>query len=133
LERFLRGALKMNVCKTLLFWFLLPLFCSAGTNRLQVKTKSGVVEGKQAGPVRAFLGIPYAAPPTGALRWKPPVAAAKWRDVRKSTDFGFRCMQNNVFGDMNFRDSGGSEDCLTLNVWTPAEDAKAKLPVMVWI
>ena len=123
----------MNVCKTLLFLFLLPLFCYAGTNRLQVKTKSGVVEGKQAGPVRAFLGIPYAAPPTGALRWKPPAAAAKWRAVRKSTDFGFRCMQNNVFGDMNFRDSGGSEDCLTLNVWTPAGDAKAKLPVMVWI
>ena len=99
----------------------------------QVKTVSGVVEGKEAGPVRAFLGIPYAAPPVGDLRWKPPVAAAKWDGVRKATEFGSHCMQGNVFGDMLFRDPGNSEDCLTLNVWLPAKAASSKLPVMVWI
>jgi len=83
--------------------------------------------------VHAFLGIPYAAPPVGDLRWKPPAAAAKWSGVRKATEFGAHCMQGKVFGDMNFRDAGGSEDCLFLNVWVPAKAAGAKLPVMVWI
>ena len=123
----------MNVYKLLVLSLLLPLSCYAATTGLQIKTKLGIVEGKEAGPVRAFLGIPYAAPPVGELRWKPPAPAAKWSGVRKATDFGARCLQNDVFGDMNFRDSGGSEDCLTLNLWTPAKDAKAKLPVMVWI
>jgi len=99
----------------------------------QVKTGSGMVEGKDDGAVQAFLGIPYAAPPVGDLRWKAPVPAAKWSGVRKATDFGSHCMQGKVYGDMNFRDAGGSEDCLTLNVWVPAKAAAAKLPVMVWI
>lgn len=100
---------------------------------LQVKTASGVVEGKEIGSVHAFLGIPYAAPPVGDLRWKPPVPAANWEGVRKATEFGSHCMQTNVFGDMVFPDPGGSEDCLSLNVWVPAKAAQAKLPVMVWI
>ncbi len=99
----------------------------------QVKTKSGVVEGKEDGAVRAFLGIPYAVPPVGDLRWKPPVAVAKWSGVRKATDFGPHCLQGNVFGDMTFRDPAVSEDCLSLNVWVPAKPPSAKLPVMVWI
>jgi para-nitrobenzyl esterase len=99
----------------------------------QVKTKSGMVEGKAEGGVYAFLGIPYAAPPLGELRWKPPIAAAKWKTVRKAREFGSHCLQGKVFGDMVFRDSGGSEDCLTLNVWVPANRPAAKLPVMVWI
>jgi para-nitrobenzyl esterase len=98
----------------------------------RVKTRSGVVEGKQASGVRAFLGIPYAVPPVGALRWKPPMPAKKWGGVRQATEFGAHCMQGRIFGDMNFRDPGGSEDCLSLNVWVPANHA-AKLPVMVWI
>ena len=107
-----------------------PLFAAAAP---QVKTTSGMVEGKDEGAVHAFLGIPYAAPPVGDLRWKPPAAVAKWTGVRKATDFGPHCMQGNVYGDMKFRDSGGSEDCLSLNVWVPAETSRAKLPVMVWI
>ena len=110
-----------------------PFAARASSSGLEVKTKSGKVEGKQAGPVRVFLGIPYAAPPVGELRWKPPAPAAKWKGVRKAAEFGPRCMQSPVFTDMVFRDSGGSEDCLTLNVWTPAKSASAKLPVMVWI
>ncbi len=98
-----------------------------------VKTKSGIVEGKEDGAIRVFLGIPYAAPPVGDLRWKPPVAAAKWGGVRRATEFGAHCMQGKVYGDMNFRDRGGSEDCLTLNVWGPGNASGAKLPVMVWI
>lgn len=98
----------------------------------QVKTASGTVEGKEDGAVRVFLGIPYAAPPVGDLRWKPPAPAAKWTGVRKTTEFGSHCMQGKVFGDMTFHDAGGSEDCLTLNVWVPAK-ASGKLPVMVWI
>lgn len=101
----------------------------------QVRVATGVVEGitgKTPG-VRVFLGIPYAAPPVGDLRWKPPQPAPNWSGVRKADQFGARCMQGNVFGDMVFRDAGLSEDCLNLNVWTPAKSARDRLPVMVWI
>ena len=100
---------------------------------LEVKTKLGSLRGKQEGNVRTFLGIPYAAPPVGPLRWREPKPAAKWNGVRQATVFGPHCMQPPVFADMIFRDPGPSEDCLTLNVWTPARDKSAKLPVMVWI
>ena len=99
----------------------------------QAKTHSGTVEGKTDGKVKAFLGIPYAAPPVGDLRWKAPQPVAKWSGVRKATDFGYHCMQANVFGDMVFHDPGASEDCLTLNVWVPERHESGKLPVMVWI
>src|ERR1700751_2255629 len=98
----------------------------------RITTETGVIEGKREGAVNVFLGIPYAAPPVGELRWKPPRPAAKWDGLRKAKEFGKRCMQTRVFDDMVFRDPGISEDCLTLNVWAPA-NAKAKLPVMVWI
>jgi len=99
----------------------------------RVKTRMGEIEGKDDGKVRSFLGIPYAAPPIGDLRWKAPQPAAKWSGVKKVTAFGFHCMQGNVFGDMVFHDPGASEDCLTLNVWVPDRHAESKLPVMVWI
>lgn len=100
-----------------------------------VKTDKGVVQGTTSADskVRIFKGIPYAAPPVGDLRWKEPQPAASWSGVRKAAEFGPRCMQTNVFGDMVFRDKGPSEDCLYLNVWTPAKNAEAHLPVMVWI
>jgi len=97
----------------------------------QVTTADGVVEGKTEFGINTFLGIPYAAPPVGELRWKPPTPATKWTGVRKATEFGAHCMQGPVYSDMVFPDPGGSEDCLTLNVWAPA-NAK-QLPVMVWI
>ena len=100
---------------------------------LVVKTKLGEVRGMQQDEVRTFLGIPYAAPPVGPLRWREPMPAARWKGVRQATTFGPHCMQPPVFADMIFRDPGPSEDCLTLNVWTPAKDKSAKLPVMVWI
>ncbi len=101
----------------------------------QVRTEAGAVEGSTStdGKIQIFRGIPYAAPPVGALRWKEPQPVAAWQGVRKATEFGARCMQGNVFGDMVFRDAAPSEDCLYLNVWTPKASSDAKLPVMVWI
>jgi para-nitrobenzyl esterase len=90
-----------------------------------LKTESGLVAGS-GNEVRAFKGIPFAAPPTRELRWKPPQPPKPWDGVRRATAFGAACMQS---GSVPHTD----EDCLTLNVWTPATDAKARLPVMVWI
>ena len=111
---------------------MLALNCLAAT---EVRTDKGVVEGTVSADskIRIFKGIPYAAPPVGQLRWKPPEPAQNWDGVRKATEFGARCMQGRVFEDMVFRDSGPSEDCLYLNVWTPAESSTARLPVMFWI
>jgi para-nitrobenzyl esterase len=104
-------------------------------NPLTIKTDKGKVEGLLTtdGQVRAFKGIPYAAPPVGNLRWQAPQPAAKWHGVLSAHDFGHRCIQTNVSADMTFRDPGPSEDCLTLNVWTPANAQPGSLPVMVWI
>jgi para-nitrobenzyl esterase len=109
-----------------------PLTIVAASSAPRVKTHSGIVEGKGDGKIHAFLGIPYAQPPVGDLRWKPPVPVAKWEGVHRAADFGAHCIQGKVYDDMVFRDPGGSEDCLTLNVWVPAH-AEGKLPVMVWI
>jgi para-nitrobenzyl esterase len=106
---------------------------SAGERPLRLKISTGTIAGKAEGAVRAFLGIPYAAPPVKELRWKPPAPAAKWNGVREAVRFGARCMQGAIYSDMIFRDPGPSEDCLTLNVWTPALTAGKKLPVMVWV
>lgn len=99
-----------------------------------VKTDLGLVEGQVIadGKVHAWLGIPFAAPPTGARRWQPPQPAEPWTGVRKADAFGPRCLQNPVFSDMIFRDRQ-DEDCLYLNVWAPADAAGKKLPVMFWI
>src|SRR5919109_3024399 len=100
----------------------------------QVRIESGSVQGTTSsdGTVRIFKGIPYAAPPVGDLRWKPPQPIAPWQGVRKTTAFGARCVQARIYDDMIFRDEM-SEDCLFLNVWTPASKSSARLPVMVWI
>src|SRR5579875_2477186 len=87
-----------------------------------VKTAQGEAAGKWIldGTQKAFLGLPYAAPPTGELRWKAPQAPAAWQGVRDATKFGNRCEQWHVWNDYIFLDSGPSEDCLYLNVYTPA-------------
>jgi para-nitrobenzyl esterase len=100
----------------------------------RVKTANGVVEGTgaQSSGVRMFKGIPFAAPPVGDLRWKAPQPVKSWDGVRPAVQFGPRCMQLPIFGDMSFRASGTSEDCLYLNVWTPARSDKERLPVLVY-
>ncbi|MGA8731214.1 MAG: carboxylesterase family protein, partial [Terracidiphilus sp.] len=115
---------------------LLGLSGVARADSLTVKTEQGKVAGKTIndGKVRAFLGLPYAAPPVGDLRWKAPQAPAKWKGKRDATKFGAHCAQGRVFDDMIFQDAGPSEDCLFLNVYTPAgAKDKSKLPVMFWI
>jgi len=109
-----------------------------GVNALaadRVRIDTGVVEGTASADakVRIFKGIPFAAPPVGALRWKAPQPVPSWTGVRQATEFGPRCIQGHVFDDMVFRDNGPSEDCLYLNVWTPATSSQARLPVMVWV
>jgi len=129
----------MSNCGKLL-WAGLCAVClvfavSAKADDLTVKTDKGKIHGKRSddGQVRMFLGVPYAAPPVGPLRWKPPQPAVRWQGVREAITFGSRCVQADIYHDMRFRDPGPSEDCLNLNVWTPAKDKHAKLPVMVWI
>ena len=100
----------------------------------RVRTADGAVEGAGAAAsgVRAFKGIPFAQPPTGALRWREPRPAKSWAGARPAAKFGPRCMQAPIFGDMGFRSDGMSEDCLYLNVWTPAKTGRERLPVLVY-
>ena len=108
----------------------------AQPDSLEVKTAQGMVRGKaiSSGKVHAFLGMPYAAPPVDGLRWKPPAAPDRWRGTRDATKYGFHCMQSNPFPDMLYQDAGHSEDCLFVNVFTPANaQPDSKLPVMFWI
>ena len=109
--------------------------CKGAAADLQVRIDSGILEGLDGSRpgVRVFEGIPFAAPPVGDLRWREPRPVAPWDGVRKATEFGPRAMQGAIFSDMIFRDTGPSEDCLYLNVWTPAASAQDRLPVMVWI
>ena len=99
----------------------------------EVRTANGVVAGTvEKNGVRSFKGIPFAAPPVGDLRWKEPQPVADWQGVLKADHFGPRAMQAPIFGDMNFRSDGVGENCLYLNVWTPAKSAGDKLPVLVY-
>jgi len=128
--------LGMKVVCVLAAGVLIGLSASAYADPLTVKTELGKAHGKTINDdkVKAFLGLPYAAPPVGDLRWKAPVPAAKWKGTRDATKFGAHCAQNHVFDDMVFQDAGDSEDCLFLNVYAPADaKSKSKLPVMFWI
>lgn len=124
------------VCIAIMFGLILGFSTHADADSLTVKTVQGKVHGKTIndGKVKAFLGLPYAAPPVGDLRWKAPAPPAHWHGVRDATHYGARCMQGDIYRDMIFQDSGPSEDCLYLNVFTPAHaKSKSKLPVMFWI
>jgi para-nitrobenzyl esterase len=106
----------------------------------ELKIDSGALRGLVLGDnkdIHAYKGIPYAVPPVGDLRWKPPQPAAAWQGVRDCFDFGAACPQKipPLFGnipEMALR-VPMNEDCLFLNVWTPAERKGEKLPVLYWI
>jgi para-nitrobenzyl esterase len=109
---------------------------SQGNNGFPVQTKieNGIIEGlydTQSG-LQFYLGVPFAKPPVGNLRWKAPQALDNWTGAKQTKKFGPRPVQAIVFGDMNSRSDGISEDCLYLNVWTPAKRNTSGLPVLVY-
>jgi para-nitrobenzyl esterase len=82
--------------------------------------------------IAIFKGIPYAAPPQGALRWRDPMPVKAWAGVRNATTFGASCAQEVQDWDRQ-EATGNKEDCLFLNVWSPDWSAKTRRPVMVWL
>ncbi len=101
---------------------------------VQVKIDNGIIEGNYNthSGIQTYFGVPFAKPPVGNLRWKAPQPLDKWNGVKQTKKFGPRPMQTIVFGDMNSRSDGVSEDCLYLNVWTPAKRNTKDLPVLVY-
>ena len=113
------------------------IFLSAASSALQaqplateVKTEAGLVSGT-GDTIRSFKGIPFAAPPIGPLRWQPPQPVAPWAERLDATRFGPDCIQPDEYPEL--RGNGKSEDCLTINVWTPAKSSTESLPVIVWV
>src|SRR3972149_5812789 len=103
----------------------------------EVKLDSGYISGFVAGPpdheISIFRGIPYAAPPIGNLRWKPPQPVTPWVGARDCTRFSIQAAQYpDIHASETMKALPSSEDCLYLNVMTPAKTAGDKLPVMVW-
>jgi para-nitrobenzyl esterase len=132
----------MRTHRWLVILSVLVLLVSTQTLRARldvVKVDTGSLSGlPRPGGVTAYLGVPFAAPPVGDLRWRPPQAAARWDGVRKADAFGTSCMQNQPGSRLpwteEFMTQGPiGEDCLFLNVWTAAKNPNARLPVMFWI
>ena len=120
----------MRITASVARWAVWLFFCTGSSAvRLETaKTESGLVSGAGT-EVRVFKGIPYAAAPVGSLRWKPPQAPPRWDGVRNAEEFGPPCPQPNL----GMKLPRSSEDCLTLNIWTPAGKSAEKLPVIVSI
>lgn len=126
-----------GIVPLIIFLLLSCPFSATAQNKI-VSVDSGLVSGilRSREGVRVFKGIPFAAPPVGNLRWRPPQPPAHWSGVRKADKFGPECMQspNSMGGPFRaVAQERISEDCLYLNVWTPASSARQRLPVMVWI
>ncbi|MEO5890908.1 MAG: carboxylesterase family protein [Ferruginibacter sp.] len=125
---------KYNVLLIAVLMFSAALAQTNNTFPVQAKIDNGTVEGSydtKAG-LQLYYGIPFAKPPVGNLRWKAPQPLDNWKGVLSTKKFGPRPVQGIVFGDMNSRSDGLSEDCLYLNVWTPAKHDTKGLPVLVY-
>ena len=125
--------------KNFIFILLVTLtlnMCAQSINLFPVQTtiENGTIEGNYdtKTDVQKYFGIPFAKPPVGELRWKAPQAVDNWNYVKETKKFSARPIQAIVFGDMNSRSNGLSEDCLYLNVWTPAKRNTKNLPVLVY-
>ena len=117
--------------------FLMLLFALVGVSvKAQLGTivsyKDGQVEGIDSSGVKIFRGVPFAQPPVGQLRWKAPQPVIPWKGVLNAKQFAPDPMQHNAYGDIVFNGSKQSEDCLYLNIWTPAKTKNDKLPVLVY-
>jgi para-nitrobenzyl esterase len=102
----------------------------AHAESVTVETRSGAVTGVRQDGVDSFKGLPYAVPPTGALRWRPPQPAMRWNGARDASNFAAACAQDPTAAG---NPQPQSEDCLFLNVWAPARAARHGLPVLIWI
>jgi para-nitrobenzyl esterase len=123
--------------KRTIHWLMATLATTLTTTAVfaqnRVTVANGMLEGTlEVSGVRSFKGIPFAQPPMGELRWRPPLPPKNWEGTRRADKFGPRAMQRPIFGDMGFRSDGMSEDCLYLNVWAPPKPGRAKLPVLVY-
>jgi para-nitrobenzyl esterase len=98
------------------------------------ETKNGTIAGyyDTKTSIKKYLGVPFAKPPVNELRWKAPQPMDNWKGVKETKKFGPRAVQAPIFGDMDFKSDGVSEDCLYLNVWTPANRNDKNLPVLVY-
>ena len=99
----------------------------------QARVTGGTVAGEIVGPLAEFKGVPYAAPPVGPNRWRAPQPLAPWTGVRQATAFGPACMQGEQLARQMGSKAPLSEDCLYIDVWTPAKARTDKLPVIAWI
>jgi para-nitrobenzyl esterase len=119
-----------------IFTFLLLAITGFGAyaqDAPRVATANGLLQGVvETSGIHSFKGVPFAQPPVGNLRWREPQAPQNWPGVRKADHFGPQAMQRTMYSDMIFRSDGKNEDCLYLNVWTPAKTSKEKLPVLVY-
>lgn len=129
--------MKIFIGSTIALFILLVCVSSAPStsNSNEVTGENGQLRGTRNGDrsVIIFKNIPYAAPPIGELRWKPPQSAQNWKGVRQADKFGAPCLQTEAFGNLFLRGEKPSEDCLTLNIWIPARVEKKKMPVIVWL
>ena len=100
-----------------------PLPSSEVASGPTVTAPSGTVEGRREGALRSFKGIPYAAAPVGAARWRPPTNMPRWSGVKQATEYGPACVQPTIPDSSIYSSELGptSEDCLTLNIWSPAD------------